>query len=135
MKRTEGTHLFDEGCDLARESGSLRGGSPNQTNTRWFNSKALKRAPHQLEAAQSLVVLFDVMTFSRMTSGNHHAVCAVGERLEHEGRIEGVRAHQADQTNVGRIFDASGPGQIRSAIGTPVAGEADDGGFKLIGHG
>ncbi len=53
-------------------------------------SQALKRSPQQVEAAQCLVVLFEVVTFAGVTARDHHAVCSAGKGLAAQRSGRGV---------------------------------------------
>ncbi len=61
------------------------------------------------------------MTVADVSTGYQDAVCSVQKGLEQEAVIYPARAHEPDQTDIGRVLHTGHPGQVSSCVGTPVA--------------
>src|SRR5512143_3708305 len=74
------------------------------------------------------------MAFAGVATRNENAISAAREGPQYEGRIEASGAHQADEAHIRRILHPGSACQIRRAVRTPVAGEANDDGFEVFAH-
>jgi hypothetical protein len=70
------------------------------------------------------------MAITGMATANQHTVRAQLKRPEYERRIDPTGAHYPDHPKILRIQQSRSPGQIRSGIGAPVAGNAQYFRFK-----
>ena len=126
VERSQGSYFLGHPGDLVGQADALGGAGPHELEPPRLDAEGLDRALQQLEAAQGLVVLLDVVAFAGMAAAHENRVGAFGEGLEHERGIQPTRAHQPDQPNVGLVLGPSRAGQVRGPVAAPVAGEADD---------
>jgi len=96
------------------------------------------RKPHLLQdpfedgqSSAGLIISRLIMTVSWMAPPNQNSVRSIDESLEDINGIDGSRAHQMDDADIGGILLPSGPGQVRSRIGAPVAKKGYNPRFKL----
>ena len=126
LQRAEGADLLHHVVDRVGQDLPLGGGGPLQAHPRVLDAHGGERVLEQLEAADRLVVLDEVVALAGVAAGHHHAVGAPGQGLEDEGGVHPAAAHQADHAEVGLVLDAGGAGEVGGAVGAPVAEEADD---------
>ena len=75
------------------------------------------------------------MAASNVSAAQHHAVSALGKRINHQIGVDHTGTHDANDTGVRRILNPGHSGKVRTGIGTPVAAEGDDQRFELVAHG
>jgi len=83
------------------------------------------------QSSAGLIISRLIMTVSWMASSDQNSVRSIDESLEDINGIDGSRAHQMDDTDIGGILLTGGPGQVRSRIGAPVAKKGYNPRFKL----
>jgi hypothetical protein len=71
------------------------------------------------------------MTVSWMASSDQNPIRSIDERLKDIDGIDGSRAHQMDDPDIGGILLTGGPSQVRPRIGAPVAKKGYNPRFKL----
>src|SRR5438309_6633577 len=69
-----------------------------------------------------------------MTATDENAVCALGERINHQVRMDHSRTHDSDDADAGWVLAPGDAGQVRSGVGAPVATQSDDQGLKAVFH-
>jgi hypothetical protein len=85
-----------------------------------------------LELLRSSMIAKGVMAIAEMSPRPHHAVGAFFKCTEYVCRADPSGTHHPYQSHIGRILYPTHPGRIRTRIRTPVTGEDDDSGVKII---
>ena len=98
-----------------------------------FDAHVLEHPLQHLEAAEHLVVAFDVVAVAGMAAADEHAVSAPGQRIQDELRIHAAGAHQPDDADVGGVLQPRHAGEVGGGVGAPVAEEGDDAGARRRG--
>jgi hypothetical protein len=66
------------------------------------------------------------MAIPDVSAGNHDPVHTREIGVKQEGMIDSARAHQTNETHVGRVLHATHPCQISSGIGAPITDKGYD---------
>ena len=107
-------NFFGKRCTFGR-------GDPFQPQAALINSKQPEHFPGFFNNLAASDITFQVMTIADVSAGHQHTVRPSQKRLQQETVIHPAGAHQADQTDVGRILHAGNPCQVGPGISTPVA--------------
>jgi hypothetical protein len=100
---------------------TLGRGNPFQPQAALINSKQPEHFPGFFNDLPASDITFQVMAISDVSTGHQHTVRSSLKRLQQEAVIHPAGAHQADQTDIGRILHAGHPGQVGPGISAPVA--------------
>jgi hypothetical protein len=73
-----------------------------------------------------------IMAITEMSPRPHHAVCTFFKCPEDMCRADPTGTHHPDQPDIGWILHPSYSGSIRTRIRTPITGENDDSGVKIV---
>src|SRR5512133_98442 len=134
IERSQLADLFHEQSCFTGKACAFCSARPNELDALRLDPHPFEHALQQEITPQCLVVLLDIMALTRMTTGDHHTIRAVGKGAQDEGRVEAPRTHQADQAHVRRVLRPGGPGQVSSAVTAPIAGKTNDRWFKFFAH-
>jgi len=85
-----------------------------------------------LELLRSPVIAKGVMAIAEVSPRPHHAVCAFFECSEYVCRADSAGTHHPDQPHIGWILHPSHTGSIRTCVRTPITGENDYSGIKIV---
>jgi hypothetical protein len=99
-------------------------GNPFQPQAALINSKQPEHFPGFFNDLAASDITFQVMTIANMSAGHHHTARPSQKRLQQEAVIHPAGAHQADQTDMGRILHAGDPCQVGPGISAPVANKS-----------
>ena len=100
---------------------SFGSGNPFQPQAALINSKQPEHFPGLFNDLPASDITFQVMTIADMSAGHQHTVRPFQKRLKQEAVIQPAGAHQADQTDRGRILHAGDPCQVGPGISAPIA--------------
>jgi len=110
----ERINFFSKGRTFGR-------GNPFQPQAALINSQQPEHFPGFFNDLAASDITFQVMTISDVSTGHQHTVRPSQKRLKQEAVIHPAGAHQADQTDIGRILHTGDPGQVGPGISAPVA--------------
>jgi hypothetical protein len=74
------------------------------------------------------------MAVADVSAAHQDTVSAKLEGLQDEIGRDPSGTHDPDHPDVGRVLDATHPGEIGAGISTPVAAKGDEFGFEVSGH-
>lgn len=137
FRQRVGTHFLQElreRTDLLGKDGPFGCGNPFEVQVSFIRPKECQDFPGILDDLLALNITFQVMAVTNVSTGHHDAVGPCLEGIEQERVIDPPRAHEADETHIGRILHSCNSGEIRSGVCTPVAHKCDDLRFKSLGH-
>jgi len=95
--------------------------NPFQPQAALINSKQPEHFPGFFNDFLASNITFQVMTISDMSAGHQHTVRPSQKRFKQEAVIDPAGAHQAYQSDMGRILHAGDPCQVGPGISAPVA--------------
>jgi hypothetical protein len=75
----------------------------------------------QRKIASSVIITFQVMTFSGMSTGHPDAVCALTQGSQEKLRAHSPGARDPNYPDIGWIFHASDTREIGRTIAAPIA--------------
>jgi hypothetical protein len=82
----------------------------------------------------TLFITSQVIAVSDVSAGNQDAVHSRQKGVKKEAVIDSARAHQTNETHIGRVLHATHPCQIGSGIGTPITDKTYNFGFERFRH-
>ena len=132
VERPEGAECLGHLAYRRREALALGGARPGDPEARGLDAGLLERADEHRVARGGAEVPVEVVAVAGVAARDEHAVRALAERLEHEGRLDAPGAHDADGEEALRVLEPRLPGAVRGGVGAPAAEEGDDAG--LVGH-
>ena len=100
---------------------TLGRGNPFQPQAALVNPKQPEQFPGFFDDLAASHITFQVMTIADVSAGHQHTVRSFQKSLQQESVMYPAGAHQADQTDMGRILHAGDPCQIGPVISAPVA--------------
>ena len=87
-----------------------------------------------LNHLQTLFITSQVIAVSDVSTGNHNPVHSRLISVQQEGMIDSARAHQTNETHIGRVLHPPHPCQVGSGIGAPVTHEGYNFGLECFRH-
>jgi hypothetical protein len=100
---------------------TLGRGNPFQPQAALVNPEQPEQFPGFFDDLAASDITFQVMTIADVSAGHQHTVRPSQKRRQQETVMHPAGAHQADQTNMGRILHAGDPCQVGPGISAPVA--------------
>jgi len=129
-QRGEGADLFGKLPHRLSEEFPLRGRDPFHQEPLRLNAGEFQQGPEDRHPSGGPVVAGRVVAIADVTTQNHHAVGALFEGANDQFGSDPSGAGDADDFQVGGVFEPGGAGQVRPGVTAPVAEETDD--FRLV---
>jgi len=105
---------------------AFRRGHPFDSRPSFFDTEEFEHGKEERHTPSRKIVAARIVTVSRVTAAEDDAVGSPLKRAQDKDRVQAARTGNADDFDVGRIFEAIASGQIRSRIRTPVAAKGYD---------
>jgi hypothetical protein len=115
---------LDHGSDLIdhfHKFRRLRRGDPGKLEAAGLNPHIFNKIFKQRKFSSGIVITFQVMAISRMSSGHPDAVCALSKSGQNKLRTHSTGTGDSNHTDMGWIFHSADARKICGAITAPVA--------------
>jgi hypothetical protein len=96
-------------------------GDPGKLETAGLNPHIFNKVFKQRKISSGIVITFQVMAISRMSTGHPDAVCALSKGGQNKLRTHSTGTGDSNHPDVGWIFHSADTRKICSAITAPVA--------------
>jgi len=132
--RTQCLNVLYESGDYFSKSRSLRRGNPFHTEAFRIDPAVIERYPGYLVPHKSLLITFQVMAFTQVSTNHQNAVGSSLQCVDDEVGSHHTGAHHPDHPQVRGILQTTDPSQVSSSVCSPRAQESYDDRLEIFRH-